>query len=54
MSGFPLEDSQFRKGLKELLDKYETALAQKPKKKTDHNGRRLWDDHVSNCKNRRN
>ncbi len=33
MSGFPLEDSQFRKDLRELLDKYETALAQKPRRK---------------------
>lgn len=33
MSGFPLEDPQFRKDLRELLDKYESALAQKPRKK---------------------
>ena len=33
MSGFPIDDPQFRKDVRELLDKYESALAQKPKKK---------------------
>jgi hypothetical protein len=33
VSGFPLDDPQFRKDMRELLDKYESALAQKPKKK---------------------
>jgi hypothetical protein len=33
MSGFPIDDPQFRKEVRELLDKYESALAQKPKKK---------------------
>ena len=33
MSGFPLNDPEFRKDVKELLEKYESALAQKPRKK---------------------
>jgi hypothetical protein len=33
ISGFPLDDPHFRNDLRELLDKYESALAQKPRKK---------------------
>lgn len=32
MSGFPIDDPQFRKDLRGLLDKYESALAHKPRK----------------------
>lgn len=33
MSGFPLDDVQFRNELRELLEKYEAAVAHKPRKK---------------------
>jgi hypothetical protein len=33
MFGFPLDDPQFRKDLRVLLDKYESAVTQKPRKK---------------------
>ena len=33
MSGFPIDDPQFRKDILELLEKYEVAAKQKPRQK---------------------